>query len=73
MKAVVAILFIGVSSALAEPGYGYRPFVSFGNRGYGGYGISYIGKREAEPIYGYGSYGYGLRPFVSFGSYGYGR
>merc|ERR1712244_17440 len=83
MKCLVAVLFVGVASALAEPGYGYygRGYGYGGYRGgYGGYGYrGYYGKRdadaeaapaaEADAEPGYGYYG---RVYGGYGGYGRG-
>merc|ERR1712179_293229 len=72
MNFMVAILCVGVASALAEPGYGYSSY----GRSYGGYGGYGYGKREAEATAdaepGYGSYGYGSygRSYGGYGGYG---
>ena len=63
--------FIGKREAEAEPhyGYGYGGYGGYGYGGYGGYGYGhryghYLGKRSAEPHFGYAPYAYGFHPYA---------
>lgn len=70
--------FLGKREAEAEPYYGRYGYGGYGHGygyggyghgyGYGGYGAGYyghhLGKRSAEPHYGYAPYAYGFHPYA---------